>query len=138
MINTLKETEDGRILYSPNDKYIGRSIEKYGHYQLEEKKIFAQYVNKGSIVIDVGANIGTHTLWFAKNAKHVTAFEPQRFIFQTLCANMALNDIQHVDCRQLGVGEKQELIKVPIPNYEVENNFGGFQIKGPGLRNEGP
>ena len=129
MINTLKETDDGRILYNKNDMYIGKSIEKYGHYQLEEKKIFAQYVNKDSIVIDVGANIGTHTLWFARNAKHVTAFEPQRFIFQTLCANMALNDIQNVDCRQLGVGEKQELIKVPIPNYEVENNFGGFQIK---------
>jgi len=129
MINTLKETDDGRILYNKNDMYIGKSIEKYGHYQLEEKKIFAQYVNKDSIVIDVGANIGTHTLWFANNCKFVWAFEPQRVIFQTLCANMALNDIQNVDCKNLGVGEKQELIKVPIPDYEVENNFGGFEIK---------
>lgn len=129
MINTIKETEDGRVLYNKNDMYVGRSIEKYGHYQLEEKKIFAQYVNKDSIVIDVGANIGTHTLWFAKNAKYVTAFEPQRFIFQTLCANMALNDIRNVDCRHLGVGEKQELIKIPLMDYEVENNFGGFEMK---------
>jgi len=130
MINTLKDTEDGKILYNKNDKYIGKSIEKYGHYQLEEKRIFAQYVNKDSIVIDVGANIGTHTLWFANNAKFVTAFEPQRFIFQTLCANMALNDIQNVDCKHLGVGEKQELIKIPLMDYEVENNFGGMSIKG--------
>jgi len=129
--NFLKETEDGSILYNKNDIYIGRSIQTYGRYQLEELKLFNDYVHKGDTVLDIGANIGTHTLWFANRVGEngwVGAFEPQRLIFQTLCANMALNSIQNVDCRQLGVGSFRRLVKIPPLNPIVENNFGGLSI----------
>ncbi len=131
--NTLKETEDGTVLYNPNDKYVGKSIEAYGRYQLEELKKFERLVKSGDTVLDIGANIGTHTLWFANKvgpSGFVMAFEPQRLVFQTLCANMALNSIQHVDCRQLGVGYTKRLVKVPPLDPLKKNNFGGLSIDG--------
>jgi FkbM family methyltransferase len=131
--NFLKETEDGTILYNKNDTYVGKSIATYGRYQLEELKLFDKYINNGDIVIDVGANIGTHTLWLANKVGaegFVYAFEPQRLLFQTLCANLALNSIQNVDCRQLGVGYTQRLIKVPLLDPLKINNFGGLNIEG--------
>jgi|TARA_R100000093_G_scaffold446_3_gene1273 FkbM family methyltransferase len=131
--NTLKDTVDGTILYNPNDTYVGKSIESYGRYQLEELKVFDKFVQSGDTVIDVGANIGTHTLWFANKvgaSGFVMAFEPQRLIFQTLCANMAINSVQNVDCRQLGVGYAKRLVKVPVLDPLKKNNFGGLSIDG--------
>ena len=129
MPNLIKETASVKIVYNPLDKYVGKSIEAYGHYQLEEKKIFSKYVNEESIVLDIGANIGTHTLWFAQNSKLVIAFEPQRYAFQMLCANMALNSIQNADCKQLGVGSTREIIEVAFIDPETENNFGGLSLQ---------
>ena len=131
--NFLKETKDGTVLYNKNDTYVGKSIDTYGRYQLEELKLFDKYIQKGDIAIDVGANIGTHTLWLANKVGaegFVYAFEPQRLLFQTLCANLALNSIQNVDCRQLGAGYSQRIIKVPLLDPTKENNFGGLNIEG--------
>ena len=46
--------------------------------------------------VDVGANIGTHTLAFARlvgERERVFAFEPQRLVAQVLAANIALNSL---------------------------------------------
>jgi len=133
MYNILKEVDNGSILYNKNDVYVGKSIEHYGEYQSEELKLFEEYVHPGDVVLDIGANIGTHTLWFSERVGDngfVLAFEPQRLVFQTLCANMAINSRQNVDCKHMGVGDKQEIVKVPPLNPDVENNFGGLWIDG--------
>jgi FkbM family methyltransferase len=130
--NVIKDTPQGYVLYNKNDKYVGKSIEIYGYYQLEETKFFDGFVKEGDTVIDIGANIGTHTLWFANKVGEdglVLAFEPQRLIFQTLCANMAINSIQNVDCKHMGVGSAQKLVDVPPLDPTVPNNFGALSIK---------
>ena len=48
--NVLKDIEDGTILYNPNDTYVGKSIEAYGRYQLEELKVFDRFVQSGDTV----------------------------------------------------------------------------------------
>ena len=131
--NILKDIVDGTILYNSNDTYVGKSIEAYGRYQLEELKVFDKFVQSGDTVLDIGANIGTHTLWFANKVGSegsVIAFEPQRLLFQTLCANMALNSIKHVDCKQLGVGYSKRLVTVPVLDPLQKNNFGALSIDG--------
>ena len=130
--NVIKQTELGYILYNENDEYVGRSIAHYGDYQREETKLFSKYVKKGDAVLEIGANIGTHTLWFSNRVGdegYVLAFEPQRLIFQTLCANMALNSKTNVDCKQMGAGSTQQLVKIPVLDPEKFNNFGALSIK---------
>src|SRR2546421_9260159 len=90
--NRMKRCRHGYMLYNVHDQYIGRSLDRYGEYSEGEIELFSQLIKPNDVVIDVGANIGAHTLWFAQRTLPdgiVIAFEPQRLVFQTLCANMA-------------------------------------------------
>ena len=92
--NRSAECRYGTLLFNQNDRFIGKSLELYGEYSEGEIDLFRQVVQPGTIVLEIGANIGTHTLFFARQVGHdglVIAFEPQRLVFQCLCANMALN-----------------------------------------------
>jgi FkbM family methyltransferase len=53
-------------------------------------------VTPGSVVCDVGANIGNHTVFFGKvlKAAKVLAFEPQEHCHDTLTTNIALNGLE--------------------------------------------
>ena len=124
----------GRMLFNQNDVYIGRSLALYGEFSEGEIEVFRQVVHEGDCVVEVGANIGTHTLFFARHVGPrgaVVALEPQRIVFQTLCANLALNSVTNVQCRQQAAGATPGEICVPIPDYSRENNFGGLSLDGP-------
>lgn len=53
----------------------------------EEIQLIKQYVNKDSIVLDIGANIGSFTIFLAGIAKHVYAFEPSPYNYKQLKEN---------------------------------------------------
>jgi FkbM family methyltransferase len=131
--NQLLAGRDGYFLYNRNDHYIGRSIEQYGEFSALEMKLFGQLCNPGSVVIEIGANIGAHTVGLARlvgSQGRVLAFEPQRLPFQTLCANIALNSLDNVDCFWAAVGSQDGYINVPDLNPRKEYNFGGVTLVG--------
>ena len=68
--NVVVDTRYGRMLVNKNDIYIGRSLIEYGDFSLGEVQLFQQFVPPNGIVVEAGANIGAHTLFFAK---HLTA-----------------------------------------------------------------
>jgi FkbM family methyltransferase len=53
-------------------------------------------------------------------------------VFQTLCANLALNSVVNVHCRQAALGEQPGTATIPPLNYAQENNFGGVALGGAG------
>ncbi len=129
--NRLARARYGYMLYNDNDIYIGRSIRDYGEFSQLEVATLLQICREGDTVIEVGANIGTHTLPLARKvglSGRVVAFEPQRIVFQALCANMALNDVLNVECRNEAAGEETKTLLMKDLNYALENNFGGISI----------
>jgi len=133
--NQLVSTPRGVYLANINDQYVGRSLHKYGEFSELEIELFDQLVKPGAVVMDVGANLGAHTVRFSQLAGEsgrVIAFEPQRIVYQTLCANVALNSLLNVDCYQTGVGEREESMKVVDVDPRVSNNFGGLSLNLPG------
>src|SRR5579872_1904700 len=81
----IKATRHGLMLYQPHDIYIGRCLDLYGEYSELEVALLNQIVTPGMVVIDVGANIGAHTIFFAAATGPkglVIAYEPQRIIHQ--------------------------------------------------------
>lgn len=106
--NRLIRARHGLFLYDRNDRTIGLSLELYGEYAEGEIQLFRQVVRPGSTVVEAGANIGCHTVPLARLAGEnggVHAFEPQQVIFQTLCANVALNGLSKISCRQAALGD---------------------------------
>lgn len=130
--NKLINAKNGLCLFNQNDIYIGNSILNYGEYSSLESKLFEQFVQKGDTVIEVGSNIGIHTQHLAYQvglSGEVFAFEPQRVIFQTLCANIALNSITNVFAYNYAVGNENKEIVIPKLDYSKQNNFGGVSLK---------
>ena len=129
--NAVVKARYGYVIFNKNDHYIGKAIEKYGEFSESEVEIFRQLCAEGDIVIEVGANIGTHTMvlsQFVKATGRIYAYEPQRILFQTLCANMALNNIENVECFQIAVANEAGHILFPDIHYNIEGNFGAIEM----------
>src|SRR5262245_30640720 len=89
-LNHLSACRHGYMVYNIHDLYVGKSLDVYGEYSEGEIDGFRQLIRPEDWVIDVGANIGAHTLFFAKAVAPngwVLAFEPLRVVFGYLCAN---------------------------------------------------
>lgn len=131
-MNKVKDCRYGKIIYNNQDIYIGRAFEKYGEYSQYEVDFLKQIIQKNNIILDIGANIGGLTVPFANmvgEKGRVFAFEPQRWIYYTLCGNIALNNLHNVYCLNCAVGNKMDFISIPELDYNKEGNFGGISLK---------
>lgn len=129
--NRIGQTRHGRFLYNHNDHYIGRSIERYGESSELELELLRQLCGPGSVVFDVGANVGDHALPLARHVMPsgvVFAFEPVRVLFQTLCANIALNSLVNVECVNAAVGEASGHVLIPEVDFSRAGNYGAFEL----------
>lgn len=79
---------------------IGRHIAKYGVVEPLQTRWMAEFLSAAprGIVVDVGANLGWHTLHAARHphVESVVAFEPDAFNADLLERNLAANDIRNV------------------------------------------
>ena len=90
-------------------KGLGLSVSHYGTYEELEAKIMEEKIEIGNIVVDVGANIGLHTLNMARivgNAGQVFAFEPDPSNFEILKKNAKINNYKNIILEQKAVGDK--------------------------------
>ena len=127
----LKRCRHGWMVYYQNDAYIGRSFDLYGEFANFEVDAFEQLIPKGGVAVDIGANIGAHTVPMARivgDSGRVIAFEPQRVVHQLLCANVALNALHNVWTFCAGSGREPGVMRVPPLDYNHAGNFGGISI----------
>ena len=90
-------------------KGLALSISHYGTYEELESKIMEEKIEMGNIVVDVGANIGLHTLNMARivgNTGQVFAFEPDPSNFEILKKNVKINNYKNIILEQKAVGDK--------------------------------
>jgi FkbM family methyltransferase len=85
-------------------------------------------VPHGGIFLDLGANIGNHTLFFAKYlADRVVAIEPQPETFDILQWTIAKNGLKNVECIASAVGSKKGVAELSLPDG-YERNRGSFTL----------
>ena len=124
--------KDGLFLINRNDIYIGKSLEVYGEYAGLEGKMLMSLVQPGQTVIEVGANIGSHTVGLAKRvgpSGQVFAFEPQRACFALLQSQIALNQLHSVIAFNEGSGADECELWLPQIDYSRQGNYGGVPLR---------
>jgi len=91
-----------------------------------------QHFGEGVVAIDCGANIGVHTIEWAK-AMHgwgsVVAFEAQERVFYALAGNITLNNCFNAKAIYAAVGSSDSEISVPVPDYFTPSSFGSLEIR---------
>jgi len=121
----------GQMVYPARDEYVGRSLALYSEFSEGEAQVFSRLVREGDIVVEAGANLGAHTVLLARLAGGtgaVLAFEPQRVLYQMLCANMVLNNIINFEAEKCGLGNRSLTLHIPRLDYGARNNFGGLSL----------
>ncbi len=85
------------------------AIDSLDLFGLDELIIFSFYLqnkNRYKRILDLGANIGLHSLILGKLGFQVEAYEPDPKHFEKLIRNMATNHVVNVKCHQAAVSTR--------------------------------
>jgi len=100
-----------------------------------QRKLFKQLIKEGNVVIDVGANIGGYTLFFAKLVgEHgkVIVFEPVKDLFRILKFNVENAGYRNVICEMKAVSDSEYVANIALSDTNIGDNrvqYGNFETK---------
>jgi FkbM family methyltransferase len=126
----LEACRHGVFLCSRRDM-IGTHLATYGEFAEPEVALVSGLVEPGDTVIDVGANIGTLAVPLAKRVGPtgtVLCFEPQRYIYNLLCANLVLNGATNAHAFRLALDDTAGSVVFAEPDYAASGNFAAVSL----------
>lgn len=117
------------IIDNPSDVIQGHHIEGR-FYEMDELLFMSEYINDGDVILDIGANVGNHAIYFSKNTKasKIIVIEPIDKAYKVLLANVALNYAHNVDLNYIGfaLGHVSTIGYPWMPTGK--NNLGGTRL----------
>ncbi len=105
--------------------FISQIISIDGRFENEELNLIEKTLKnilRDKVTIDLGANIGNHTLAFSNFSKEVFAFEPNPFVFDLLKINT--KKIKNIQAFNIGASDKKKSVIAKIPHL----NCGGGSL----------
>ena len=91
-----------------------------------------RYFSDGVLAIDCGANIGVHTIEWAKHMTDwgsVLAVEAQERIYYALAGNIAINNCFNAVALNAAISDVPGTLKIPRPDYLVPSSFGSLELR---------
>lgn len=118
-----------KLIVSVRDCGLGMFLRIQGQYEPIQTKVFLESLKPGSIVFDIGANVGYYTVLASKvvgKKGKVYAFEPDPGNLKLLQKNIKLNACRNVKVFGSAVGKKNttEVLRVDEAN-PGESHLGG-------------
>lgn len=99
----------------------------YSAIEIFEYHVYDVIDLKGKGVVDIGANIGDSSIFFAlKGAKEVIGIEPLPDVYKEAVENVKLNKLDNVKLINAAIGSKKG--KVVVPCNLGSNNSGSYKI----------
>jgi FkbM family methyltransferase len=144
--NTVLPTDHGTMIVNRHEMRhafgVAAMLADNGCYEPQEVGVLRDVIRHlpaHPVVLDIGANIGVHTLEFAR-ATHalggeVHAFEAQRQVFHMLAGNVAINSHFNVHCHHAAMGAQMGELQMPPIDYGVPTSFGSVEL-GSGRQHE--
>jgi len=118
---------------------VGSDVLSLGSYAKSDVNLLLQLLDArrahfgdGVVALDCGANIGTHTLEWARRMTgwgQVIAVEAQERIFYALAGNIALNNCLNARAIFAAVTAHSGPIKIPVPDYLAPGSFGSLELR---------
>lgn len=144
----LVSTDHGSMIVNRNDYRMVGENQAYGvGFQLLNNSNFdpvevgvalsilkarREFFGDGVVAIDAGANLGVHTLEWAKTMHgwgRVTAIEAQERVFYALAGNIALNNCLNASAIHAALGAEHGTLDIPVPDYLKPGSFGSLELK---------
>ena len=105
-----------------------------GLYEVDElealSKILGLSAMRNSIALDIGANIGNHSIYFSRFFSKVIAFEPNPKTYRLLDINT--EDISNIEVKKVGLSDKKDIL-----NFRIDKtNWGASRITGEDLSHD--
>jgi len=113
-ITTVVQLPDKRRFHIDAGSYLEWYLLFFGPYEPEITNLLSSLLDQSSTVVDVGANVGIHTISMAKLAPagEVLAFEPHPVTVKRLHANLALNEIDNVRVFQVALLDEEREVSL--------------------------
>jgi FkbM family methyltransferase len=118
---------------------VGYQILEFGAFDAGEVSIARsvlnfrrQFFKDGVLAIDCGANIGVHTIEWAKHMTgwgSVLAIEAQERIYYALAGNVAINNCFNAVALNVAITDKPGMLMIPQPNYLMPASFGSLELR---------
>ncbi|QGN54946.1 FkbM family methyltransferase [Novosphingobium sp. Gsoil 351] len=97
----------------------------FGQFEPRISRAFVNLLQPGDIAIDIGGNVGYHTLLAAKlvgPSGRVLAFEPSQRNFAELCDNIALNGFDNVVPSRVAVSDVAGTVELYFGGENEQGN----------------
>ena len=130
---------DYRMLNQTQGFGVGYQILETGSFDPNEVKLVLdmlllrrKYYGDGVVAIDCGANIGVHTIEWAKMMTgwgSVLSIEAQERIYYALAGNIAINNCFNAVAVHGAVSSESGVMQIPTPNYFVPSSFGSLELR---------
>jgi FkbM family methyltransferase len=104
--------------------FIDRQMYLFGDYEGLEIEQFLKITQHRArrVLLDIGANVGTHSLRFARYFDQVHAFEPNPSVWPSFERNISINNLQNVTLHKVGLGEEDG----ELPFYAINSKNHGL------------
>jgi FkbM family methyltransferase len=124
---------DGMTFHLDLGEVIDASL-LMGTFEPDVTRIIESFCQPGWTILDVGANIGAHTLRFGKvagSSGKVYAFEPTEYAYRKLLRNIALDQLDSTEAFQVAVSNRNQTQQAL--NYRSSWRTDGRNVSGAGL-----
>ena len=134
-ITTLNNYHNNQPAYFSLYKFCGISdcIRRGWRWEEHQHDVVDQYLDSNSVVVEVGAHIGTLSVKISKVVKKLYCFEPMDVSFEMLNKNLELNNCTNVTTIKKGVSNTNSKTHV---KWISDGNVGGTGLEGGGITRE--
>lgn len=125
------------------DRWIDWIVYYHGAYEQDELELVRDLVaGRPAVALDIGANVGHHSLYMASFCAQVHAFEPYEAVAAAIDEKITRNRLRHVQVHRVGLSERTQALDFFAPQgfntgtgsfvatHEVGNNamIGRLQV----------
>lgn len=135
--HTMYQKGAGRIFIRKNIHFnldVSELISWAWYFRYEEKWLLnmTSFMKPGDVIFDIGANIGTTSLYISKNTpcSKIYSFEPDEINYNKFKYHIGLNKVENIHLAKIGIGDEPGIKRL----FRVsENNPGMNKIIDEGL-----